>query len=128
MTDASKVSISGVLMQPHDDKLFPVQYVSRKLLPAERNYHISETECLATIFTLQKLRYHLIGRQFTLHVDSTSLLHIQNPRKQTHPRLVRWGIILSEYNFKTERIPSNQNFADFLSRSSPEEEEKEEQI
>ena len=37
-TDASNTGIGGVLMQKHDEKLFPVCYASKKLSSTERNY------------------------------------------------------------------------------------------
>ena len=41
-TDASNNGIGAVLMQRHDEKLFPVCYASKKLSSAERNYSTIE--------------------------------------------------------------------------------------
>ena len=43
-TDASNVGISAVLMQEHDGKPYLVNYGSKKLTAAERNYSTIEKE------------------------------------------------------------------------------------
>ncbi|UYV80790.1 hypothetical protein LAZ67_19001745 [Cordylochernes scorpioides] len=48
--DASIQGITGILKQVHPDgKIHPTQYYSRALRPHERNYTISELECLAIV-------------------------------------------------------------------------------
>ena len=49
-TDASNSGIGAVLMQKHDEKLFPVCYASKKLTSAERNYSTIEKECLVIVW------------------------------------------------------------------------------
>jgi len=41
-TDASDVGLGAVLLQEHDDGVFPVMYLSRKLNGLERNYSVIE--------------------------------------------------------------------------------------
>ena len=116
-SDASDIALSSTLFQEHDGLLFPCYYVSRKLLPREKNYHVSEKETLATVFGLEKFRYYLLGRRFYVHVDSTSLLHI-NTAKDQKPRIIRWALVLMEYDFEIIRIESkNNNLSDFMSRN-----------
>ena len=116
-TDGSSVAISGVLLQPHNGVNHPVHYVSRKLLPREQNYPIAEIEALAVVYSLDKFKYYLDSRKFTLYVDSTSLLHINNVKKQSNQRLVRWGIQLTKFDFDIKRIKGEDNhLTDYLSR------------
>ena len=65
-TDASEVGLGGVLSQVRAGEEHPITYISRKLLPNERNYSTVEKEALAIKWSLDKLRYYLLGREFTL--------------------------------------------------------------
>ena len=48
-TDASDYAIAGVLTQVFDGEEHPIYFVSRTLSKAERNYTITEKECLAVL-------------------------------------------------------------------------------
>ena len=54
-TDASNNGIGAVLMQRHEEKLFPVCYASKKLSSAERNYSTIEKECLAIVWGIREI-------------------------------------------------------------------------
>ena len=56
LTDASSNGIGAVLMQRHDEKLFPVCYGSKKLSSAECNYSTIK-ECLAIVRVIK--RFHI---------------------------------------------------------------------
>ncbi|UYV84516.1 hypothetical protein LAZ67_X002428 [Cordylochernes scorpioides] len=59
--DASTLGIAGILKQVHPDgKTYPVQYFSRALRSHERNYSISELECLAIFESVDKFHILLI--------------------------------------------------------------------
>ena len=72
-TDASEVGLGGVLSQVRAGEEHPITYISRKLLPNERNYSTVEKEALAIKWTLDRLRYYLLGREFTLVTDHEPL-------------------------------------------------------
>ena len=56
-TDASNNGIGAVLMQRHEEKLFPVCYARKKLASAERNYSTIEKECLAVAWVSRHFTY-----------------------------------------------------------------------
>ena len=56
-TDASEVGLEGVLSQIRAGEEHPIMFISRKLLPNERNYSTVEKEALAIKWSLAKLRY-----------------------------------------------------------------------
>ena len=68
-TDASNNGIGAVLMQTHDEKLFPVCYASKKLSSAERNYSTIEKQCLAIVWGIKRFHLYLYGVPFVLQTD-----------------------------------------------------------
>ena len=115
-TDASDLGIAAILMQEHDNEMFPVAFASKKLLQRQRNYSTIERECLSIIWAVQKFEAYLWGRDFVIQTDHQPLTYI-NQTKVINKKIMRWAMILQEFRFRVESIPGNQNFGpDFLSR------------
>ncbi|KAM7284397.1 uncharacterized protein ISCGN_001491 [Ixodes scapularis] len=115
-TDASDTSLGAVLMQRHDGTLHPVAYASRKLLPREAAYSTIERECLALVWGVQKFATYLYGVHFLVQTDHQPLSYIQKAR-QLNSRVLRWSLLLQEYQFSVEHIKGKENMgADYLSR------------
>jgi len=118
-TDASDTGLGAVLLQEHEDGIFPVMYLSRKLNAAERNYSVIERECLAIVWAISKLQLYLYGRSFVLQTDHRPLLYLDQA-KLSNPRVMRWALSLQPYRYRTESIRGSDNVgADYLSRSAP---------
>ena len=116
-TDASNTGIGGVLMQKHDEKLFPVCYASKKLSSAERNYSTIEKECLAVVWGIKRFHLYLYGVPFVLQTDHEPLKYM-NSAKFANGRLMRWAMFLQSYTFRVEAIKGSENVgADYLSRA-----------
>lgn len=114
-TDASS-SVGAVLMQRHEGVLHPVAYASRKLLEREARYSTIEREALALVWAIQKFHVYLFGKRFVLQTDHQPLAYI-NSAKQTNSRVLRWSLLLTEYDFVVEYIKGSDNVgADYLSR------------
>ena len=77
-TDASLVSVGGILQQDFGQGLQPVAYESRKLNPAETRYSAYERELLGMVWAIGKWRHYLEGTHFIVQTDHSSLRHLPN--------------------------------------------------
>ena len=116
-TDASLTAVGGVLSQIGEDgEEHPVAYCSRTLNVHERNYTVTERECLAVIYAYKQFRVYLHGVHFKVVTDHASLRWLQNLR-EPEGRLARWALKLQAYDFEiTHRAGSKHQNADGLSR------------
>ena len=115
-TDASEVGLGAVLSQVQGGEEHPVMYVSRKLLPNEKNYSTAEKEALAIKWALDKLRYHLLGPELTLVTDHAPLKWMASA-KASNTRVTRWFLALQDFRFQMDHRPGRQHAnADALSR------------
>ena len=118
VTDASDYAIGGCLYQHHEGKPCAIQYISRQMTPAEKNYDVREKECLAVKYCLEKLRHYLLCTKFTIKClsDHRSLTFLKNGREMGG-RIARWALSLGEYDYTIEYIKGTDNtLADVLSR------------
>jgi len=116
-TDASNYGIGAVLTQTFDNEEHVIAYASRVLNQAERNYSVTERECLSVVFALEKFRCYVEGTEFTVVTDHASLLWLQRMQEPTG-RLARWAVKLQQFNFKLVHRPGPLNVVpDALSRA-----------
>jgi transposase InsO family protein len=118
-TDASKDGYGAILCQvdPEDDKLHPVYYMSRKTTDAEKNYSSYELEVLAVIEAVKKFRIYLLGQKFKIVTDCQAFLGTINKIDLT-TRVARWALLLQEYDFELEHRPGTRMVhVDALSRN-----------
>lgn len=117
--DSSNFGIGTVLTQEIDGKEHVICYLSRSLTSAERNYSTVEKECLAVLWSIEKLRPYIEGSHFKVITDHYSLLWL---RKLDSPsgRLARWSVRLQQYDFEViHRKGKLHVVPDALSRSVP---------
>lgn len=110
-TDASGHTIGAILLQ--DGR--PIAYESKKLTPAEMNFHTPDRELLAVIHALKIWRCYLEGPKFTIVTDHHPLIHLGS-QPQLSRRQARWSEYLQGFNFDWVYKPGVTNIADPLTR------------
>lgn len=114
--DASIVGVGGVLFQMKDGGEHPIAFMSKKLNAAQRNYSVTELECLAAILCIKKFRCYVEGMHFTVITDHASLKWLME-KKDLAGRLARWSLELQAFDFKIEHRKGSANIVpDTLSR------------
>ena len=114
--DSCDRGTGAVLLQVFEGKKLPIQYLSKKLLPRERQYSTIDKECLAIVRAVSVLREYLEGREFIIETDHFPLQWL-NKMKVQNQRLLRWSLLLQEFKFKIHHIKGKDNkVADSLSR------------
>ena len=116
-TDASGTGLGAILSQLNEyGKETVIAYASKSLTPAERNYPITEQECLAIVWGIQHFHKYLVTRTFVVITDHSALKSLRTVINPTGRR-ARWIMKLQQYDFKVQHRSgrSNRN-ADAMSR------------
>ena len=127
--DASNYALGAMICQKDEkERMRPVLFYSRKLLPAEMNYSTADKELLAIVQTLKKFRHYLQGTKYPVIVKSDHAnLRAFTTTKVLNGRQARWAEELSSYDFSIEHVKGKENVvADALSRRPDYQEDTEE--
>ena len=113
-TDASVVGVGAVLFQPVNGVERPIAFVSQKFSGPATRWATVDQEAYAIVFAVKKLEPYLRGQKFIVQTDHKNLTYVL---KSDVGRVVRWRLLLQEFEFVVEHIPGvNNTVADALSR------------
>jgi hypothetical protein len=116
-TDASGFAVGAILSQGKIGQDKPIAFASRTLNQAEQNYSTIEKELTAIVWACKHFRPYLLGRTFTIvtdHKPLTWMFSVKDPSS----RLLRWRLLLEEYDYTVEYKAGKRNVnADALSRN-----------
>ncbi|XP_048604755.1 uncharacterized protein LOC125582220 [Brassica napus] len=116
MCDASDYAVGAVLGQKKDGKTHVIYYASQTLNDAQMRYATTEKEMLAIVFAFEKFRSYLVGSKVIVYTDHAALRHLL-AKKDAKPRLLRWILLLQEFDMEIKDKPGVENgVADHLSR------------
>ncbi|WRX11769.1 Reverse transcriptase [Theobroma cacao] len=107
----------GVVLGLRKDKTFhSIYYSSKTLNEAQRNYTTTEKELLVVVFSFDKFRSYLMGTKVIVYIDHSTIKYLI-AKKNAKPRLIRWILLLQEFDLKIHDKKGIENqVADHLSR------------
>jgi hypothetical protein len=116
MCDVSDYAVGAVLGQRIDKLPHFIYYASRTLNDAQLNYSTIEKELQAIVFALDKFRSYLLGSKVIIYSDHVALKYLFS-KKDTKSRLIRWILLLQEFNIEIRDKKGSENVvADHISR------------
>nr|GEZ09652.1 transposon Ty3-I Gag-Pol polyprotein [Tanacetum cinerariifolium] len=108
--------LGAVLGQRHEKHFKPIHYASKIMNDAESNYTTIEKEMIAVVYAFEKFRSYLIMNKSIVHTDHSALKYLF-AKKDAKARLLRWVLLLQEFNFKVLDTKGGENLvADHLSQ------------
>ncbi|XP_076941908.1 uncharacterized protein LOC143611612 [Bidens hawaiensis] len=114
--DASDFAVGAVLGQRKDKHFHPIYYASKTLNDAQENYTTTEKELLAVVFAFDKFRSYLVLSKTIVYTDHAALRYLF-AKKDAKPRLIRWILLLFEFDIEIRDKKGAENVAaDHLSR------------
>ena len=100
-TNASYTGLGFILAQlDGNGNEHPIRYGGRSLFIAERNYTITDLECLGVVWAIKKNRQYLGQGKFTLITDHKALETLKRQQLPDIGRRVRWILELEQYNYE----------------------------
>nr|GFA21040.1 reverse transcriptase domain-containing protein [Tanacetum cinerariifolium] len=116
MCDASDYAVGAVLGQRVEKHFRPIHYTSKTMTQAETNYTTTKKEMLAVVYAFEKFRSYLIMNKSTVYTDHSALKYLFT-KKDAKARLLRWILLIQEFDFKVIDTKGAENYAaDHLSR------------
>nr|GEW36138.1 reverse transcriptase domain-containing protein [Tanacetum cinerariifolium] len=116
MCDASDYAVGAFLGQRIKKHFRPIHYASKTMNQGEANYPTTEKEMLAVVYAFEKFRSYLIMNKSIVYIDHSALKYLF-AKKDAKAHLLRWILLLQEFDFKVIDTRGAENYvADHLSR------------
>ncbi|GJZ66684.1 putative nucleotidyltransferase, ribonuclease H [Tanacetum coccineum] len=110
MCDASDYVVGAVLGQRIDKHFKPIHYASKTMNEAQENYTTTEKELLAVVFAFDKFRQYLVLSKTIVFTDHSALRYLFT-KQDAKPRLIRWILLLQEFDIEIRNKKGAENLA-----------------
>nr|GFA40965.1 reverse transcriptase domain-containing protein [Tanacetum cinerariifolium] len=109
-------AVGAVLGQRIEKHFWPIHYASKTMNQAKTNYTTTEKEMLTVVNAFENFRSYLIMNKSIVYTDHSALKYLF-AKKDAKARLLRWILLLQEFDFKVIDTRGAENYAaDHLSR------------
>ncbi|GJU50262.1 reverse transcriptase domain-containing protein [Tanacetum coccineum] len=116
MCDASDFAIGAVLGQRKNKHFQPIHYASKTMTEAQAHYTTTEKELLVVVYAFEKFRSYLVLSKSIVYTDHSAIKYLF-AKKDAKPRLMRWILLLQEFDVIIRDKKGAKNLAaDHLSR------------
>ncbi|GKC39481.1 reverse transcriptase domain-containing protein, partial [Tanacetum coccineum] len=114
--DAIDFAIGAVLGQRKNKHFQPIYYASKTMTEAQAHYTTTEKELLAVVYAFEKFRSYLVLSKSIVYTDHSAIKYLF-AKKDAKPRLMRWILLLQEFDVIIRDKKGAENLAaDHLSR------------
>nr|GEW15552.1 reverse transcriptase domain-containing protein [Tanacetum cinerariifolium] len=106
----------AVLGQRKTKHFQPIHYASKTMMDAYAHYTTTEKELLAVVYAFEKFRPYLVLSKTIVYTNHSALKYLL-AKQDTKPRLLRWILLLQEFDVIIRDKKEAKNLAaDHLSR------------
>ncbi|GJU84387.1 reverse transcriptase domain-containing protein [Tanacetum coccineum] len=110
MCDASDFAVRVVLGQKDGKNFHPIYFASKTLNPTQQKYTVIKKELMAVVFAFDKFRSYLILSKTIVRTDHSALKHLFK-KQDAKPRLIRWILLLQEFDIEIKDRKGIENVA-----------------
>nr|GEW92331.1 reverse transcriptase domain-containing protein [Tanacetum cinerariifolium] len=110
MCDASDFAVGAILGQKDGKHFYPIYFASKTLNATQQKYTVTEKELMVVVFAFDKFQAYLKLSKTIVYIDHSALRHLFK-KQDVKPCLIRWILLLQEFNIELKYKKGTKNVA-----------------